>query len=110
MMSHLESRNRLTALGELIQRTRRARGLTRSDLAARVRVDSTQVSRWERGRAADLGIEHVRAIERALGLPGGTLLVATRYAPATFRLALADALGVARDSLLGLPRRPPSLR
>lgn len=50
-----------------IRQHREAVGLTQAELARRVGVQSTQVSRWERGTATP-SARHVRRLARALGV------------------------------------------
>ena len=61
---------------------RSARGqLTQTELAQRVGVTQAALSMWETGRTT-LSLDHVSAIERALNLPDGYLLVAAGYVDA----------------------------
>lgn len=69
------------AFGREVQRLRKALGLSQAALAGIVGIDSTYLSRIERGEAAPPLIPKV--------------------------IALADALGVARDALLPLSGRVP---
>jgi excisionase family DNA binding protein len=52
--------------------------MSQTQLGDRVGVPQTTISRWEQGRV-DLSVERVRAVEEALGLQIGTLLVLAGY-------------------------------
>jgi len=58
---------RLRGLGERIRRARTASGLTETALAARLDVDQSTVSKWERGEIQPLGLRR-RELARALGV------------------------------------------
>jgi transcriptional regulator with XRE-family HTH domain len=62
-------------LGEAIVRTRKALGLTGTDLAARIGIDQSSVSDYERGVAA-ISVATMLRLDAALALPQGGLLVA----------------------------------
>lgn len=63
----------LEALGAAIRRARAES--SQEDLGIRLGVPQTTISRWERG-TVDLGVETIRALEEALGLARGELLIA----------------------------------
>jgi transcriptional regulator with XRE-family HTH domain len=50
-----------------IRQLRQAAGLTQAELAHRVGVQTSQVSRWERG-TAEPSARHARRLARALGV------------------------------------------
>jgi transcriptional regulator with XRE-family HTH domain len=75
------------ALGAAISGARRRAGTRQVDLGPRIGVTQATVSRWEQGELPSL--DQVVAIEDALGLARGELLVAAGYAPATAPLAEA---------------------
>lgn len=64
------------AIGLAIKAARERSGLNRqSDLALKVGVDPSMVSRWESGAARPKD-EHIMAVEDALGLPRGRIFAA----------------------------------
>jgi len=83
-----QMRDLARALGIGIRAARKRAGArTQADLGDRVGVTQGTVSRWELGELPDL--DQLVAIENALGLARGELLVAAGYAPATTPVAEA---------------------
>jgi ribosome-binding protein aMBF1 (putative translation factor) len=64
-------------MGQRIRAAREKRGMTRAQLAAAIGVATCSVCRWELGRRTPEAWA-IRALEYALGLQIGSLLVHTR--------------------------------
>ncbi len=81
---------RLRQLGRAIRAQRHAAGLTQAELGSQIELSpdrtlpQTALSRWEAG-LVDLGVEQIRAVESALGVPYGTISVAANYVSAECR-------------------------
>jgi len=60
--------NNTPTLGALIRARREILGVSRAELARRVRIDRSQLSRWENGDATPAG-DSWRRLARALGIP-----------------------------------------
>jgi len=68
-------------LGWRIHRVRLAAGVTRAELARRLRINWVQVNRWSDVRRTDMWVAMLIAIARALGCRPADLLPGTRFAP-----------------------------
>ena len=99
MTEGTEGAARLRRLGRAIRSKREAAELTQADLGERIgfvtgeSVPQTTVSRWENG-AVNLDVEQVRAIEIALQLMPGALLVEAGYVELETVAADAHRAGV----------------
>ena len=60
-------------IGERIHKVRKRAGLTQHELAVKLDVYDSQISRWETGKSAP-SVTHMRALERALEVPAETFL------------------------------------
>jgi transcriptional regulator with XRE-family HTH domain len=100
-LSERERNTHLTNLGKAI---RAARGsLTQAQLGALLQVPQTTISRWEKGQVA-LDVIQVAELEQALGLEGGSLLIAAGLIPG--RRTVKDVA----KALLTEPNIDPALR
>ncbi|MBN1554810.1 MAG: substrate-binding domain-containing protein [Phycisphaerae bacterium] len=74
----------LLAFGELLRKHRRQSGLTQRDLARRVGVDFSYISKLENDRLPAPAIKTIRRLTEAIGAPPEELLAAANKSPDDF--------------------------
>lgn len=82
-----------TRFATLVRQARERRGLTQSQLGARVGLTQSSVSLWERGEVVPTSVELLRKLERVLTMTPGTLLAAAGYPVKLTAMTPEDAIG-----------------
>ncbi len=71
----------MSAIGDALRRARTANGVAQDALAPQVGVTQGAVSGWEQGRS-EPSLDQIGALEKALGLRRGQLLIEAGYVDA----------------------------